>query len=286
MTPVVDWPLLWAYVAGCAAATGLGVAGYWLARKAPRTVAVILAVIAVAVAAGWAGKANAASKSRTWHTCTRFATRLIGGLEYHNDHFAGARGPSCITVRNGWVTIDRNYRPRGGAVVAYDAIQFGRYPWLNDSAFGLPAPVGKVHTQLRATARGGPGTYLYDADVWFSRTSATGPLHHIREMVIANRSQGSWNTRIGRLVKIGRRRWHVSAWMTGQGTARHLLIRFIARHQTPNVTIRLAAFLRIARRHHWIGKWMTVDSASYAPECRGGCRHLTYRMTASPGGHR
>ena len=236
---------------------------------------------------GWLAQTASASPryhrvhGRIWHTCKRYDTRMAYGMQIDNDHFAGAPGPSCITVVGRTVTIGTSYQP-GGGVVAYDAIRFGWYPWNNKRAYGLPAPAGRVHTQLRVRGSGGPGDYLYDADIWLSRTGQPGPLRHIREIVIANRWQGSWHTRTGHLVRIGRRRWHVTAWMTGQGAARHLLIRFVARRPSPGATIRLAAFLRIARRHQWIAGWMTVDSASYAPECRQGCRGLTYSMKASP----
>jgi len=215
--------------------------------------------------------------SGTWHNCSREPTsKQIGALVDHNDHFAGAPGPSCITASdNGHrITIDRNYQP-GKGVVAYDAIEFGRYPYSNDPQYGLPAPVAQVRTTLHVRASSGPGYYLYDADIWLSRTGATGPLHHVREMIVANWWHGFAPYDAPHLVKVGHRRWYVGAKMT-RGGGRHLLIRFFTAHPTRRAYDNVPALLRIARRHGWISNRMTVDSIGYAPECWRGCKGLTY----------
>ena len=245
-------------------------------------------VIGLALVVFWSCVGIAAAHAATrpsWHTCTRFATRLIGGMEDHNDHFAGAPGPSCITVTgNGHrITIDTSYQP-GAGVVAYDAIEFGRYPWSNDPRYGLPAPVPQVTTTLHVTASRGPGYYLGDVDIWLSRTGATGPLRHVREIIVANWWGGGFAPYDApHLAKIGRRRWYAGAKMTGADSGRHLLIRFFAAHPTRKAYDNLPAVLRIARRHGWISNRMTVDSVSYAPECWRGCKGLTYSMTAAGG---
>src|SRR5271166_4515251 len=150
-----------------------------IARK---RIAVLLLCAASVLWATTAARASASPSS--WFTCTPFATRLIDGLEMHNDHFLGAPGRSCITARGNQITIDTSYQPEGGSVVAYDAIEFGAYPYSRDLGLGLPAPVGGPMPVLHVSASGGPGTYLYDADLWLSRTSESGPLHHIREIII------------------------------------------------------------------------------------------------------
>jgi len=245
-----------------------------------RDIAVALALAAVYVVVAWGPAPAHAATRPSWHTCTRFATRLTGGMVVDNDHFAGAPGPSCLTVTGHRVTIGTSYQPAGG-VVAYDAIRFGRYPWSDDPGFGLPAPVTRVATTLHVTASGGPGRYLYDADVWFSRTAATGPLNHVREMIIATRWQGYSPYCAPRVVKVGRRRWLAGACMTGPAGHRHLLIRFLAVRQSRRSYIDLAAFLTIARRRGWLRKTMTADSVSWAPEVWSGGRGLTYSMSAA-----
>jgi hypothetical protein len=95
-------------------------------------------------------------------------------------------------------------------------------------------------------------------------------------MIIGIRWRGYSPYGVRRIVKVGRRRWHVGAEMTGGRGRRHLLIRFLAVHPSRTAYIRLAAFLRIARHLHWITNAMTVDSVGYAPECWHGCRKLTY----------
>jgi hypothetical protein len=252
-------------------------------------VIVAVAVSSLAVAIWCTTPASAAPPAKPWHTCTRMATRLIGSLEYHNDHFTGAPGPSCITVRGGRVTINTCYRPHAGSVVAYDAIQFGDYPWVRDPAYGLPAQVGHRMPVLHVTARLASARrrrclrrkWLFDADIWFSRNGAAGPLHHIREMIIANRWHGYRPYDARRLVKIGKRSWWAGAEMTGRRGHKWLLIRFFGRHPGPRAVVRLGGFLRIARHHHWITDAMTVDSVSYAPECWRGCRGLSYSMHVS-----
>jgi len=246
-----------------------------------RRVLIIASAAAVAVALPCIGEghAHAAAKPAAWHNCARHPTsKVIGGLVDHNDHWAPGR--SCITAtRNGHcITVGTSYQP-DGLVVAYNAIEFGRYPWSSDPRYGLPAPVSRVHTTMRVSVNNAEGDEVDDADVWFSR-KATGTLHHVREMVIANRWRGAWNTTIGRIVHVGKRRWHVSAWMTGQGSTRHLLIRFVAARPSRTAYIDLRKFLVIARHRGWIRNHMTVDSAGYAGEIKSGGRHLSYCMYA------
>lgn len=233
------------------------------------------------------GHARAHTAGAVWHTCTRQATHRVGIYEDDNDHFTGMPGPSCITVTHGTrIHIDSNYKPHAGVVVAYDAIRIGEYPYNRDPGSGLPARVSKLKLTLREAATGGPGTYLYDDDIWFSHTDGAGPLRHIREIIIANRWQNYDPRRGNAVVKIGHRRWFIARGFTGSGSNGWPLIRFVARRQTRRMTIHLAAFLHIARRHHWISGAMYVDSVSYGPEVWSGGRGLTYSMTKQIRRHR
>jgi hypothetical protein len=233
------------------------------------------------------GQARARTTRAVWHTCTRQATHRVGIYEDDNDHFTGMPGPSCITVTHGTqIRIDRNYEPHRGAVVAYDAIRIGEYPYNRDPGSGLPALVSKLRLTLRETTSGGPGTYLYDDDIWFSRADGAGPLLHIREIIIANRWRNYDPRRGDDVVKIGRRRWSIAEGYTGSGGRSWPLIRFVARKQADRLTIDLAAFLHIARRHHWISNAMYVDSVSYGPEVWSGGRGLAYSMTKKIRRHR
>lgn len=239
-------------------------------------------LVAAAIMLGMAVTTARASTGRTWHTCTRFATYHAGIYYDHNDHFAGTPGSSCITVTgNGHrITIDRGYQPSGHSVVSYDSIQEGDYYYTRDPESGLPAQIGRPMPVLHVTASGGPGTYLYDADLWFSR-SAVGPVHYVREMIICNRWQDYGTSRPGIQVRIGARRWYVNAWMTGSNGHRHLLIRFLARRQAARATLNLAAFIAIARRYRYISGSMFLASAGYGPEIWEGGDGLTYSQTAT-----
>lgn len=262
----------------------------WHNARAFTRLAGAAAVLAV-LGCGFAGVAYASpapgvvvTAAEPFRTCLDMVTLHAGIYMDHDDHFAGAPGPSCVTVTRGGtrITIDTNYQP-GAGVVAYDAIQVGDYPWIRDPAAGLPAPVAQVRTVLHVSADGGPGCYLDDADIWFSRTGAAGPLRHIREMIIANRWAGCYAPYCApHRVKIGRRHWYAGACMTGTPGHMHLLIRFLAVRQCASATFDLAEFLHVARHYRWLSDSLTVDSASYAPEVWEDARGLTYSMTASP----
>jgi hypothetical protein len=234
------------------------------------------------------GHARARTADAAWHTCVRQATHFFGIYEDDNDHFTGTPGPSCITVTDHGtrIRIDRNYKRYRGVVVAYDAIRIGDYPYNRDPGSGLPARVRQLQLTVREIASGGPGTYLYDDDIWFSRTGGPGPLQHIREIIIANRWQNYDPRRGNDVVRIGHRRWYIAKGYTSNGVSSWPLIRFVARTPARGVTIHLAAFLKVARRHHWISDAMYVDSVSYGPEVWSGGRGLTYSMVKKNRRHR
>lgn len=276
----------------------------WITSLAFACLAVLIPAAITGGQAAWAGSGATAvtlashhEPASRWHNCSSTPTaRLIDGEVYHNDPY-GTSQRSCITVRDGRLTIDTSYQPRG-TVVAYDSIEIGNYPYSRDPQAGLPARVRSVHTVLRVRMSAGPGNWLGDADIWFGHGSITGPVSHIREMIIANRWTGFRDYcdptrvrlhghimfRVPRLTvraRIAHRVYHAGACMTGGGSSAHLLIRFFAAHQSATARDPLAGFFKFSIEHGWIQPGMIAESAGYAPECWSGCRKVSYMMQAT-----
>jgi hypothetical protein len=238
----------------------------------------VLPVVTVALLALVASAS--ATPVHAWHTCVSQATLRVGIYQYDNDLFAGRRGPSCITVADERMSIDRNYAAQPGGVVAYPADRVGTYAYNRDPHSGLPRQVGKVKLSLRLRDTGNaPGHWITDVDVWFGRPGK--PADHIREMIIVTR----WSNYTGYCdpanVRIGTRWWHYGMCWTGSNGHSWPLIRFIGRRQVNLITLDLAAFLHVARHHDWITDGMVVSSVSDGTECWSGCRGLTDGMRVS-----
>lgn len=220
-------------------------------------------------------------KPATTRTCVPQYTLHVGIYQFDNDLFAGKAGPSCVTVTPSAhsLTIDRNYRAQPGGVVAYPAVRVGDYPYNRDRQSRMPAPVATIHRWLHLRNTGSaPGSWITDVDTWFARKGTPGTDHN-REMIIVTRWRKYGNAGIGRLVKIGRHQWYVSAWPTGPAGHKWLLMRFIAFRQLDQVTINVHAFLKVARKQGWLRNTMLVSSISDGTECWSGCRGLTDAMT-------
>jgi hypothetical protein len=215
-----------------------------------------------------------------WYTCTPQATRHVGIYQDDNDRFSTNSDRSCITASPDGtsITIDSNYQPHGGSVVAYPAVRIGDYPWNRDPGSGLPEAIRKVRLTLRLRNTGtAPGSWIDDLDIWFGRPST--PLLHIREIVVITRSH-DWAGG-GRLVRVGHRRFYLDEWETGADGRHWPLIRFVARTPTSRLTPSVAAFIRAA--HRWVRGNMVLSSVSDGSECWSGCKGLTDGMRVVKG---
>ncbi len=251
--------------------------------------AAILAAVAVlaagpGTAAAFSSRPHAVKPAPvTWQTCQARAIYYAGDLRYDDDLFAGMHGPSCVTLRGGWLTIDSNYRAQPGGVVAYPAIRYGPYFGSGDPRSVLPERVTAITRALTAhvAMRGNSGgEWLYDLDVAFYPTADTSG-HWNAEMIIGIRYT-SWSVGPGyRRILIGRHWYWAHRGPTCNSSLCWPLIRIRAVTQSAARSLRLGRFIRHLRRMHWISPREWLGSFAFGPECWSACRGLSHTMTVT-----
>jgi hypothetical protein len=227
-----------------------------------------------------AAAAAHATTTAAWRTCKPQATIRYGIYRIDNDLFAYRRGPSCITVWHNSFTVDRNYQPQPGGVVAYPDIRVGNWFGSRDPGSGFPMPVTNLNgvtLHLVATGRG-PGAWLTDVDSMIYKGTNTRAWWRA-ELVIAIRHQ-NWYPgpyRIWR-VKIEHHWYYVNHHITG-GVPGWPLTVFWRVRQADHAKVRLGAFLHYMLRRHWAMPGQYDGVAKFGPECWSGCRHLHFAVT-------
>lgn len=206
-----------------------------------------------------------------------------------NDIFTGMHGLSCLTIRGSSFTIDRNYAPQRGIVVAYPRIDFG--PWYTsaDPTSGLPVRVTGMSRMVAHVASAGRsgGRWQSDIDAWFYPSANTNR-HGTFEMVIVNRSTPAYHPAAPAWIRqrVGHAWWWFHwPWTTclrnssGGCTATTWPILVITRASSaPAAAIRLSTFVYHARRLGFMHA-MWLGNFAYGTECWSGCKGLTDSLT-------
>jgi len=221
--------------------------------------------------------------TQPWSTCTARAwASRPGGYRLYNDQLAGTPGKDCISTTGYNLTITTSAKPQDARVVFAPAEQYGEYYNIRDAASGLPLPVSWIRSHYltnRYSCTGhAAGVWTCDAtDAWFSTTQAAADLHGTYELVIVTRSSPARCRQVGRVVRLGRRRWRAAMWRTDGGAVGSWPLMWFCevRQASGEQAIRIPAFLDYAVGRHWLPASAWLDSDNPMVECWHGCHGLT-----------
>jgi hypothetical protein len=209
--------------------------------------------------------------------CTARADVVQGAYRLYNDTFAVPGDPMCIrddgTGDHTALTVKSNLAPYQGRVVAYPAVQFGRWDGYVDSASHMPVvegAAGRIMLHVRSTGRAA-GIWQDDIDLWAWPTSNVTTKHAGFELVIVNRA--SSNGTSAPYARVFHRTYSVSSWLTctrnSAGSCVGALWRlayFKLKDPDDVVRLHVASFLSYCRRHHWISPHWWIGEVSYGTE--------------------
>lgn len=209
--------------------------------------------------------------------CTPRADIVQGPYRLYNDTFAVPGDHMCIrddgTGQHTALTVETGLKPYEGRVVAYPAVQFGRWDGYTDPTSHLPANEGAagrimLHVRAIGTAR---GSWQSDVDLWAWPTSNVSSTHARFELVIVNRSSSRSTT--GPYAQVFHRTYEVSSWLTCTRNSAGScvgplwrLVYFKLKYPDGVVRLHLASFLAYSRRHGWLPKSWWIGEVSYGTE--------------------
>jgi hypothetical protein len=200
-----------------------------------------------------------------------------GPYRLYNDTFEVPGDRMCIrddgTGRRTGLTVRTDLTPYGGVVVAYPAVQFGKWAGYSDPTSHLPVregPAGRMMLHVRSTGHAA-GIWQSDVDLWAWPTSNVTSKHAGFELVIVNRSSDRATT--GPYARVFHRTYEVASWLTcnrnsaGACTGPLWRLAYFKLAGPANaVRLHLASFFSYARRHGWLHPHWWIGEVSYGSE--------------------
>ncbi|HUZ23332.1 MAG TPA: hypothetical protein VMV07_06155 [Streptosporangiaceae bacterium] len=204
----------------------------------------LLVLVVIACLAALASPASAASAAgRLTRICQQRGYTAVtaphgGHYVVRNDNYGGR--PECISIRDQRpnFTVTRSAaNSYSSRVMAFPFMLYGCSWGLCTAGSRLPAPVRLVRraTATWYTAGKARGQWNAAFDIWFGRQRAAyqGQARGAELMVWLN--SRNCPAVASRVIRIGRRRWYVTHWVTSHGGAHWNYIQIRAVHPTSHV---------------------------------------------------